>query len=76
MFNADTCPHSILVQKVTMQGIAEGVYLTAAEKYAESPKMLLFKTITEEDQQRQNFLQDFKAKRHSILCDASCILQR
>jgi len=60
VFNANTCPHCVLVQKVTMQGIAEGVYLEAAQKYAESPKTLLFKTITEEDRQRQNFLNILK----------------
>jgi len=60
VFNADTCPYSVLVQKITMQGIAEAIYLEAAEKYSESPKLLLFKTITEEDRQRQNFLNILK----------------
>jgi hypothetical protein len=60
IFNSETCLRSILIEKARMHGIAESAYLTTAEKYSEDPKLLFFKTITSEDQQRQVFLKILK----------------
>src|SRR6266487_4705186 len=60
VFNDETCPHSILVEKARMHGVAETAYLTTAEKYSADPKLYFFKTITEEDEQRQIFLKILK----------------
>ena len=60
IFNAETCLHSILIEKARMHGIGESAYLTAAEKYSEDPKPIFFRTITEEDQRRQIYLKILK----------------
>jgi len=60
VFNDETCLHSILTEKVKTHGIAESTYLTTAEKYAENPRLILYRTITEEDEQRQIFLKILK----------------
>lgn len=60
IFNTETCMKSILVEKARAHGVAESAYLTTAEKYSENPKLLFFKAITPEDQQRQVFLKIIK----------------
>jgi hypothetical protein len=60
VFNDETCLHSILIEKAREHGVAETAYLTTAEKYSENPRLYFFRTITEEDQQRQIFLKILK----------------
>jgi hypothetical protein len=60
IFNEESCSHSILIEKVRMRGMAENTYLNIVEKYAEDPRMVLFKTISEEDGEWQNFLKILK----------------
>jgi hypothetical protein len=60
VFNDDDCLHSMLSEKIRMHSIAESTYLAAAENYSKNPRLVFFKTITEEDQQRQPFLKILK----------------
>ena len=60
VFNDDNCLHSMLSEKIRMHSIAESTYLAAAENYSKNPRLVFFKTITEEDQQRQPFLKILK----------------
>jgi hypothetical protein len=60
IFNPETCLRSILIEKARKLGVAEPAYLTMAEKYSEKAKLLFYKTITPEDEQRQMFLKILK----------------
>jgi hypothetical protein len=60
VFNESTCLNSILINSARSHGIAEEAYLGVAEHYFKNPKLLLFKTITAEDEARQIYLKLLK----------------
>jgi hypothetical protein len=59
IFNTETSLNSPLIKNTIIQG-TEAVYLAEAEKYLEEPRMLIFKTITKEDEEQYNSLKRLK----------------
>ena len=56
VFNDDNCMNSELINSARNHGIAETAYLTIAENYLKNPKLLFFKTITQEYQEKYVYL--------------------
>lgn len=60
VFNETTCLHSVLISTAREHGIAEAAYMAVADNYFKSPKLLFFKSISPEDEERQIYLKLLK----------------
>lgn len=56
VFNESTCLNSMLIRSARNHGIAETAYLAVADNYFRNPKLLFFKSISQQDQAKQIYL--------------------
>lgn len=56
IFNEGTCMNSMLIKTANKKGVAERTYMSLAEGYLKTPKLIFFREITNEDAERQIYL--------------------
>jgi hypothetical protein len=57
IFNDTNCHNSLMIRTVRKKGMAESVYTTLVEAYMKNPRLLLFREITNEDEEKKQYLQ-------------------